>query len=67
MKVKEVYRRHDISAAIYFDWRSRYGGMSAQALHRLKELEGDLSQCGQTPAESARENSALKALTEPKT
>ena len=36
--VKEICRRHGISDATYYNWKSRYGGMSASELKRLKEL-----------------------------
>ena len=61
-KVKEICRRHGISDATYYNWKSRYGGMSASELKRLKELEGELSQYKKMYAELARENYALKEL-----
>ena len=65
-KVKEICRRHGISDATYYNWKSRYGGMSASELKRLKELEGELSQYKKMYAELARENYALKELIEKK-
>ena len=64
--VKEICRRHGISDATYYNWKSRYGGMSASELKRLKELESELSQYKKMYAELARENSALKELIEKK-
>ena len=29
MKVKDICRKHGISDATYYTWKSRYGGMSA--------------------------------------
>ena len=37
--VKQLCRRRGISDATYYNWKSRYGGMSASELKRLKELE----------------------------
>ena len=65
--VKEVCRRHGISDATYYNWKSRYGGMSASELKRLKELESELSQYKKMYAELARENYALKELIEKST
>ena len=62
--VKEIRRRHGISDATYYNWKSRYGGMSASELKRLKELESELSQYKKMYAELARENYALKELIE---
>ncbi len=40
-KVKEICRRHGISDATYYNWKSKYGGMQASDLKRLKETEAD--------------------------
>ena len=37
--VADVARKHGISAATFYAWRSRYGGMSVSDLQRLRELE----------------------------
>jgi len=42
-KVKEICRRHGISDATFYNWKSRYGGMQASDLKRLKETEAELS------------------------
>ena len=66
VKVKDVCRRHGISDATYYNWRSKYGGMSASELKRLKETEAELSQYKKLYAELAHENYALKDLIEKK-
>jgi putative transposase len=65
-KVKDVCRRHGISDATYYNWKSKYGGMSASELKRLKETEAELSQYKKMYAELAPENYALKDLIEKK-
>jgi putative transposase len=65
-KAKEICRRHGISDATYYNWKGKYGGMSASELKRLKEVEGELSQYKRMYAELARENYALKDLIEKK-
>ena len=65
-KVKDVCRRHGISDATYYNWKSKYGGMSASELKRLKETEAELSQYKKMYAELAHENYALKDLIEKK-
>lgn len=37
--VPELCREHGISSATFYKWRSRYGGMDASMMARLKELE----------------------------
>jgi len=61
-KVKDICRQHGISDATYYNWKSKYGGMQASDLKRLKETEAELSQYKKMYAELARENYALKDL-----
>jgi putative transposase len=37
MKVGDVCRRHDISSATCYNWKSKYGGMEASDVKRLKD------------------------------
>ncbi len=39
MPVAELCRAHGISNATFYSWRSKYGGMDASMISRLKELE----------------------------
>jgi putative transposase len=66
VKVKDICRRHGISDATYYNWKSKYGGMSASDLKRMKEMERELSQYKRMYAELAHENFALKDLIEKK-
>ena len=66
MAVKEICRKHGISDATYYNWKSKYGGMSASDLKRLKEMERELSQLKRMYADMAMENRALKDLIEKK-
>jgi putative transposase len=36
---KEVCREHGISDATFYNWKSKYGGMEASDVKRIKELE----------------------------
>lgn len=36
--VAEICREHGISSALYYRWRSKFGGMDASLIARLKEL-----------------------------
>jgi len=66
VKVKDVCRRHGISDATYYNWKSKYGGMSASDLKRMKEMEQELSQYKRMYAELAHENFALKDVIDRK-
>lgn len=37
--VPEVCREHGISAACFYKWRSKFGGMDVSMVARMKELE----------------------------
>ncbi len=40
-KVADLCREHGISAAMFYKWRSKFGGMDASMMKRLKELEDE--------------------------
>ena len=37
--VKDICREHAISDATFYNWKSKYGGMEASDVKRMKELE----------------------------
>jgi len=37
--IPELCREHGMSSATFYKWRSKYGGMDASIMARLKELE----------------------------
>jgi putative transposase len=39
--VSEICREHGISNALYYRWKSKYGGMDVSLMARLKELEAE--------------------------
>jgi putative transposase len=39
VSVPELCRQHAMSSAAFYKWRSKYGGMDASMMARLKELE----------------------------
>ena len=62
--VTEVLRSHGISGATFYKWRSKYGGLEASELKRVKELEQQLCDYKTMVAELTRYNRALKNLIE---
>ena len=38
-KAEDICREHGISSATFYKWRSKFGGMDASLMARLKELE----------------------------
>ena len=39
--VASLCREHGMSAASFYKWRAKYGGMDASMMRRLKELEDE--------------------------
>jgi putative transposase len=66
LPVKEVCRKNGISSACYYQWKSKYGGLSASELKRIKELEVENAKLKRLYAELALENHALKDVIEKK-
>jgi len=64
--VKEICRKQGISDATFYNWKSKYGGMNASDLKRMKEMETELSRLKRMYADLALENNALKDLIEKK-
>ena len=58
--VKEVCRELGISEATYFNWKSKYGGMEAADIRKLKELTEENARLKRMYADLALENTALK-------
>ena len=59
-------RRHGISRATYFLWRSKYAGTTVSELKRIKELEGENAKLKRMYAELALENAAIKDVLQRK-
>jgi len=60
VKVAEICRGHGISAATFYKWRSRYGGMDASMLKRVKELETENARLKKMYADAQLEAHAMK-------
>ena len=58
--VKEIIRRHGISEQTFYRWKSKFGGMEASDVRRLKELETENSKLKRLLADAMLDNAALK-------
>lgn len=58
--VKDVCREHSVSEATYYQWKTKYGGMEASDIKRLRELEDENRRLKQMYADLSLENRALK-------
>ena len=60
LAVGDVCRKHGISNATYYQWKSKYAGVSANELNRIKDLEAENGKLKRMYAELALENSAIR-------
>jgi putative transposase len=60
VKVADICREQGISSATFYKWRSRYGGMDASMLRRVKELEQENARLKKMYAESQMDQQILK-------
>jgi len=59
---KEICREHGISEATFYNWKSKYGGMEASDVKRLKDLEEENNRLKKMYADLAMDNAILKDL-----
>jgi putative transposase len=58
--VSDLLRKHGVSKATFFKWRSKYGGASVSDVKRLRELEAENAKLKRMYADLALENAAIK-------
>ena len=64
--VKEICRRHGISSATWYQWKSKYGGMGTSELRRLKQLEEENRRLKKIVGDQALDIDAMKTIIEGK-
>ena len=60
LAVAQLARKHGISAATYYHWKSKYAGAGVAELKRLRELEAENAKLNRMYADLALENTAIK-------
>jgi putative transposase len=61
-EVPEVAKQLEISEATYHRWRAQYGGLKANDVKRLKELQAENTRLKRLLAEAELEKDALREL-----
>lgn len=56
----ELVRKHGISRATYFSWKSKYAGATIADVKRMQELEAENAKLKRMYADLALENAAIK-------
>ena len=59
-KVVETCRKHGISKATYYAWKSKYAGLEVSQLRHLKDVEAELTRLKRMYADLALEHHASK-------
>ena len=66
MTTAEVCRRHGISSATFYKWKSKFGGLEVSEARRLRSLEEENSRLKKLLAEAMLDNAVLKDLASKK-
>ncbi len=62
LSAAELCRKHGISDATFYTWRSKYGGMEVSEAKRLKQLEDENAKLKRLLAESVMDVSTLREM-----
>jgi putative transposase len=57
-----VCRKHGVSAATFYKWKAKFGGLDVSEARKLKSLEEENRQLKKLLAESMLDNAVLKDL-----
>ena len=61
-KTGDLCRKHGISEATFYNWKSKFGGMDVSEAKRLRQLEAENGKLKKLLADSMLDNAALKDL-----
>lgn len=64
--VTDICREHGVNSATFYKWKSKYGGMGASDIRRMKDFEAENARLKQMYAELSLENKVLKDVIEKK-
>jgi putative transposase len=59
----DVCRKHEISAGIFYKWKSKFGGMDVSDAKPLRSLEDENAELKKLLAETMLDNAILKDVT----
>ena len=59
----EVFKALEVSEQTYYRWRNQFGGMKAEDVKRLKELEAENARLKRIVADQVLENQALREVS----
>jgi putative transposase len=62
VKTADLCREHGISAATFYGWKSKYGGLDVNEAQRLRQLEDENHRLKQLVADLSLDREALKGV-----
>ena len=64
MTVAEISRKYGISNGTFYNWKSKFAGMSGSEIRRMRQLEEENKKLKHMYADLSLENNVLKELIE---
>jgi putative transposase len=61
-KTADLCRKHGISEATFYNWKSKFGGLDVSEAKRLKQLQDENGKLKKLLADAMLDNAALKDL-----
>lgn len=61
-KTSDLARKHGVSEATLYNWKSKYGGLEVSEARRLKALEAENGKLKRLLADTMLDNAGLKDL-----
>lgn len=61
-KTADLCRKHGISAATFYNWKAKFGGMDVSEAKRLRALEDENAKLKRLLADAMLDQAALKEL-----
>jgi putative transposase len=60
VRVSDLCRRHGMSSAAFYQWRSKYGGMDASLISEMRQLQAENARLKRMYADMAMQNELVK-------
>jgi putative transposase len=64
MAVAEISRKYGISSGTFYNWKSKFAGISGSEIRRMRQLEDENGKLKRMYADLSLENNVLKELIE---
>ena len=66
MPIADICRKHGVGESTYYKWKSKYGGMKASELKKLRQVERENQRLKQMYATLSMDHELLKEVLEKK-